>query len=271
MSITIKSAEDIEGMRVACRLASEVLDYITPHIKPGITTKEIDRLGAECMAQQGTVSATIGYQPPGYPPYPGHLCTSVNHVVCHGIPSDKPLKKGDIVNVDVTVITQDGWFGDNSRMFLIGEATIAGKRLCQLTFEAMWKGIEQVKPGATLGDVGHAIQTFAEGHHLSVVREYCGHGIGQKFHEDPQVLHYGKPGTGVKLQEGMVFTIEPMLNLGKRDVKEQGKDGWTIVTKDRSLSAQWELMMAVTATGYDILTWSDGSPTPPPFIQGIRT
>ena len=156
-------------------------------------------------------------------------------------------------------------------MFLIGEATIAGKRLCQLTFEAMWKGIEQVKPGATLGDVGHAIQTFAEGHHLSVVREYCGHGIGQKFHEDPQVLHYGKPGTGVKLQEGMVFTIEPMLNLGKRDVKEQGKDGWTIVTKDRSLSAQWELMMAVTATGYDILTWSDGSPTPPPFIKSIRT
>ena len=271
MTINIKSAEDIEAMRHACRLASEVLDYIAPHIKPGITTQEIDRLGAECMAQQGTISATVGYQPPGYPPYPGHVCTSVNHVVCHGIPNDKVLKKGDILNVDVTVITKDGWFGDNSRMFLIGEATIAGKRLCQLTFEAMWKGIEQVKPGATLGDVAHAIQTFAEGHHLSVVREYCGHGIGQKFHEDPQVLHYGKPGTGVKLQEGMVFTIEPMLNLGKRDVKEQGKDGWTIVTKDRSLSAQWELMMAVTATGYDILTWSDGSPTPPPFIKSIRT
>ena len=271
MNITYKTADDIERMREAGRLASEVLDYITPFIQPGITTLEIDRLSAECMARQGTKSATVGYQPPGYPPYPGHVCTSVNHVVCHGIPNDKVLKKGDILNVDVTVITKDGWFGDNSRMFLIGEATIAGKRLCQLTFEAMWKGIEQVKPGATLGDVGHAIQTFAEGHHLSVVREYCGHGIGQKFHEDPQVLHYGKPGTGVKLQEGMVFTIEPMLNLGKRDVKEQGKDGWTIVTKDRSLSAQWELMMAVTATGYDILTWSDGSPTPPPFNQGIRT
>lgn len=160
MSITIKSAEDIAAMRVACRLASEVLDYITPHIKPGITTAEIDRLGAECMAQQGTVSATIGYQPPGYPPYPGHLCTSVNHVVCHGIPNDKPLKKGDIVNVDVTVITKDGWYGDNSRMFLIGECSIAAKRLSALTFDAMWLGIQQVRPGATLGDIGNAIQTL---------------------------------------------------------------------------------------------------------------
>ena len=164
MSITIKSAADIEGMRLACRLASEVLDYITPHIKPGITTKEIDRLGAECMAQQGTISATVGYQPPGYPPYPASLCTSVNHVVCHGIPNDKPLKKGDIVNVDVTVITKDGWYGDNSRMFLIGECSIAAKRLSALTFEAMWHGIVQVKPGARLGDIGHAIQKFAEGH-----------------------------------------------------------------------------------------------------------
>ncbi|QTX19456.1 type I methionyl aminopeptidase [Comamonas aquatica] len=271
MSITIKTPQDIERMRVAGRLASEVLDYITPHIKPGITTAEIDRLGAECMAQQGTRSATIGYQPPGYPPYPGHLCTSPNHVVCHGIPNDKPLKKGDIVNVDVTVITEDGWYGDNSRMFQIGEGTIAGKRLDRLTFEAMWLGIQQVKPGNTLGDIGHAIQTFAEKHNLSVVREYCGHGIGQKFHEEPQVLHYGKPGTGTVLEEGMVFTIEPMLNLGKREVKELGNDGWTIITKDRSLSAQWELMLAVTQTGYDILTWSEGSPTPPDFISGIRT
>jgi methionyl aminopeptidase len=271
MSIIIKSPEDIERMRIAGRLASEVLDYITPHIKPGITTAEIDRLGAECMAKQGTKSATIGYQPPGYPPYPGHLCTSPNHVVCHGIPNDKALKKGDIINVDVTVITEDGWYGDNSRMFQIGEGTIAGKRLDKLTFEAMWLGIQQVKPGATLGDIGHAIQSFAEKNNLSVVREYCGHGIGQKFHEEPQVLHYGKPGEGTVLEEGMVFTIEPMLNLGKRDVKEMGQDGWTVVTKDRSLSAQWELMMAVTKTGYDILTWSDGSPTPPAFIQGIRT
>lgn len=271
MSITIKSPEDIERMRIAGRLASEVLDYITPHIKPGITTAEIDRLGAECMAQQGTRSATIGYQPPGYPPYPGHLCTSPNHVVCHGIPNDKALKKGDIINVDVTVITEDGWYGDNSRMFQIGEGTIAGKRLDKLTFEAMWLGIQQVKPGATLGDIGHAIQSFAEKNNLSVVREYCGHGIGQRFHEEPQVVHYGKPGEGTVLREGMVFTIEPMLNLGKREVKEMGQDGWTIVTKDRSLSAQWELMMAVTPTGYDILTWSAGSPPPPAFITSIRT
>ena len=238
MSITIKTAEDIAGMRVACRLASEVLDYIAPHIKPGITTAEIDRLGAECMAQQGTVSATIGYQPPGYPPYPGHLCTSVNHVVCHGIPNDKPLKKGDIVNVDVTVITADGWYGDNSRMYMIGECSIAAKRLSQLTFESMWLGIQQVKPGNTLGDIGHAIQRFAEGHGLSVVREFCGHGIGKKFHEEPQILHYGKPGQGTVLEAGMIFTIEPMLNLGKRDIKELGRDGWTIVTKDHSLSAK---------------------------------
>ncbi len=224
------------------------------------------------MARQGTKSATVGYQPPGYPPYPGHVCTSVNHVVCHGIPNDKALKKGDIVNVDVTVITKDGWYGDDSRMFQIGEGTIAGKRLCQTRpLKPCGKASNRSSPAPPLGDIGHAIQTFAEGHHLSVVREYCGHGIGQKFHEDPQVLHYGKPGDGVKLQEGMVFTIEPMLNLGKREVKEQGKDGWTIVTKDRSLSAQWELMMAVTATGYDILTWSDGSPTPPPFLQSIRS
>ena len=266
MSITIKSAEDIAAMRVACRLASEVLDYITPHIKPGITTAEIDRLGAECMAQQGTVSATIGYQPPGYPPYPGHLCTSVNHVVCHGIPNDKPLKKGDIVNVDVTVITKDGWYGDNSRMFLIGECSIAAKRLSALTFDAMWLGIQQVRPGATLGDIGNAIQTFAEGHGLSVVREFCGHGIGQKFHEEPQILHYGRPGTGTVLEEGMDFTVEPMLNLGRREIKELGKDGWTIVTKDHSLSAQWEHTLVVTKTGYEVMTLSAGSPALPPFV-----
>ena len=268
MSITIKSAEDIEGMRVACRLASEVLDYITPHIKPGITTKEIDRLGAECMAQQGTISATVGYQPPGYPPYPASLCTSVNHVVCHGIPNDKPLKKGDIVNVDVTVITKDGWYGDNSRMFEIGEVSIAAKRLNALTFESMWLGIDQVKPGARLGDIGHAIQKFIEGHGLSVVREFCGHGIGQNFHEDPQVLHYGRPGTGTELVPGMTFTIEPMVNIGRRDIKEM-PDGWTIVTKDRSLSAQWEHTVLVTPTGYEVLTLSAGSPPIPAFVQGM--
>src|SRR3990167_6157926 len=193
MSITIKDAADIEGMRLACRLASEVLDYIAPHIKPGITTAEIDRLGAECMAQQGTISATVGYQPPGYPAYPASLCTSVNHVVCHGIPNDKPLKKGDIVNVDVTVITKDGWYGDNSRMYLIGECSIAAKRLCAITFEAMWHGIVQVKPGARLGDIGHAIQKFAEGHGFSIVREFCGHGIGKNFQEGAQGPPYGPP------------------------------------------------------------------------------
>jgi methionyl aminopeptidase len=268
MSITIKSAADIENMRIACRLASEVLDYIAPHIQPGITTREIDRLGAECMAQQGTVSATVGYQPPGYPPYPASLCTSVNHVVCHGIPNDKPLKKGDVVNVDVTVITADGWYGDNSRMFEIGEVSIAARRLCALTFDAMWLGIEQVRPGARLGDVGHAIQKFVEGHGLSVVREFCGHGIGQRFHEDPQVLHYGRPGTGEELVPGMTFTIEPMVNIGRRDIKELN-DGWTIVTRDRSLSAQWEHTVLVTPTGYEVLTLSAGSPPVPAFVHGM--
>ena len=195
-----------------------------------------------------------------------HLCTSVNHVVCHGIPNDKPLKKGDIVNVDVTVITKDGWYGDNSRMFLIGECSIAAKRLSALTFDAMWLGIQQVRPGATLGDIGNAIQTFAEGHGLSVVREFCGHGIGQKFHEEPQILHYGRPGTGTVLEEGMVFTVEPMLNLGRREIKELGKDGWTIVTKDHSLSAQWEHTLVVTKTGYEVMTLSAGSPALPPFV-----
>lgn len=267
MSITIKDEAGIAAMRTACRLASEVLDHLTPLIQPGVTTLQIDRWAAEFMKQQGTVSATIGYQPSGYPPYPGHLCTSVNQVVCHGIPNDKPLKKGDIVNVDVTVI-KDGWFGDNSRMYLVGgeaACSVQARRLCQVTFEAMWKGIVMVKPGARLGDIGHAIQTFAEGNGYSVVREFCGHGIGQKFHEEPQVLHYGRPGTMEELKPGMMFTIEPMINAGKRDIKELG-DGWTIVTRDRSLSAQWEHTVLVTQTGYEVLTLSEGSPTPPPFV-----
>ncbi|GKT20632.1 type I methionyl aminopeptidase [Acidovorax sp. SUPP3334] len=271
MSITIKDAEGIAGMREACRLASEVLDYIAPHIQPGMTTNEVDRLAAECMAQQGTISATIGYQPPGYPPYPKSLCTSINNVVCHGIPNDKPLKKGDIMNVDVTVITKDGWYGDNSRMYLIGDVSIAAKRLCSLTYDAMWIGIQKVKPGARLGDVGHAIQKYAEHHGLSVVREFCGHGIGQKFHEEPQVLHYGYPGTLDELLPGMTFTIEPMLNAGRREVKEFGNDGWTIVTKDRSLSAQWEHTVLVTETGYEVLTLSAGSPPPPAFVTATKT
>jgi len=269
MSITYKDEAGIAGMRTACRLASEVLDHLTPFIQPGVTTLEIDRLAAAYMKQQGTVSATIGYQPNGYPPYPGHLCTSVNHVVCHGIPNEKPLKKGDILNVDVTVI-KDGWFGDNSRMFLIGgeaACTVQARRLCQVTFEAMWKGIDMVRPGVRLGDIGHAIQAYAEGNGFSVVREFCGHGIGQKFHEDPQVLHYGRPGTLEELKPGMTFTIEPMINAGKRDIKEMG-DGWTIVTRDRSLSAQWEHTVLVTPTGYEVLTLSAGNLPPPAFVKG---
>ena len=267
MTITYKDAAGIEGMRRACRLASEVLDFLTPHVKAGVTTKEIDRLAHDYMVNvQGTKSATLGYQPPGYPPYPASLCTSLNHVVCHGIPNDKPLKKGDIMNIDVTVITEDGWFGDNSRMYVIGDASIAAKRLCAVTFEAMWHGIVQVKPGARLGDIGHAIQKFAEGNGYSVVREFCGHGIGKVFHEEPQVLHYGRPGTMEELKPGMTFTIEPMINAGRREVKELGNDGWTIVTKDHSLSAQWEHTVLVTETGYEVLTLSAGSPPLPAFV-----
>ena len=209
-------------MRVAGRLASEVLDYLTPFVKPGVTTNELDQLAHDYMVNvQGTIPAPLNYQPPGYAPYPKSICTSINHQVCHGIPNDKALKKGDIVNIDITVI-KDGWHGDTSRMFIVGEGSIAAKRLCKLTYEAMWHGIVKVKPGARLGDIGFAIQRFAESHGFSVVREFCGHGIGQVFHEEPQVLHYGKPGTGETLQEGMTFTIEPMINAGKKDIKELG-------------------------------------------------
>lgn len=270
MAITIKSAADIEGMRVAGRLASEVLDLLTPHIKPGVTTLELDRLAHDHIVHvQKGIPATLGYAPPGYPPYPASLCSSLNDVVCHGIPDNRPLKDGDVVNIDVTVI-KDGWHGDNSRMFVVGEGSIASKRLCQITFEAMWKGIVKVKPGARLGDIGHAIQIFAENAGFTVVREFCGHGVGARFHEEPQVLHYGRPGTLEELVPGMIFTIEPMINAGKRDIKEDRKgnrpyDGWTIVTRDRSLSAQWEHTVLVTETGYEVLTVSAGSPPPPAF------
>ena len=269
MSITYKDEAGIAGMRTACRLASEVLDHLTPHIQPGVTTLEIDRLSAEYMKQQGTRSATIGYQPAGYPPYPGHLCTSINHVVCHGIPNEKPLKKGDILNVDVTVITPEGWYGDNSRMFLIGgeaACSVQARRLTQVTFEAMWKGIVMVKPGVRLGDIGHAIQTYAEGNGYSVVREFCGHGIGQRFHEEPQVLHYGRPGTLEELKPGMTFTIEPMINAGAAKTSLSQIDGWTVRTADGSLSAQWEHTVLVTPTGYEVLTLSAGSPKAPDFV-----
>jgi methionyl aminopeptidase len=268
MPVVIKSAEQIEKMRVAGQLAAEALDFVTPFVKPGITTKRIDELAHQYMTEvQGTRPATLGYCPPGYKPYPASLCTSVNHQVCHGIPGDRVLKNGDIVNIDITVI-KDGFHGDTSRMFYVGEASIAAKRLCEVTLEAMWRGINQIKPGARLGDIGHAIQVFTEKHGFSVVREFCGHGVGEKFHEEPQVLHYGKPNTGVILEPGMIFTVEPMINAGRREIRELA-DGWTIVTKDHSLSAQWEHTVLVTDAGYEVMTVSEHMPAVPEFVSGI--
>ena len=269
MTITIKSAADVEGMRIAGRLASEVLDMLTPHVNAGITTDALDKLAHDhIVGVQEAVPAPLNYAPPGYAPYPKSICTSINHQVCHGIPNDRPLKNGDIVNIDVTVI-KDGWHGDTSRMFVVGEGSIAARRLVQFTYDAMWKGIVKVKPGVRLGDIGHAIQTFAEANGFSIVREFCGHGIGQRFHEDPQVLHYGKPGTLDELKAGMMFTIEPMINAGKREIREAG-DGWTIVTRDRSLSAQWEHTVLVTESGWEVMTLSAGSPPPPAFVAAAQ-
>lgn len=264
-SIKIKSNEDIAKMRIAGRLASEVLDYITPFVKPGITTGELDRLCHAYMVNvQGTVPAPLNYCPPGYTPYPKSVCTSVNDVVCHGIPGDKALKSGDALNIDITVI-KDGYHGDTSRMFLVGEPSILAKRLSDITYECLWLGISKIRPGAHLGDIGFVIQQHAEKAGYSVVREFCGHGIGTVFHEEPQVLHYGRPGTLDKLAAGMIFTVEPMINAGRREIREMG-DGWTIKTKDRSLSAQWEHTVLVTESGYEVLTVSAGSPPPPAFI-----
>ncbi|VXB89778.1 methionine aminopeptidase [Burkholderia sp. 8Y] len=265
MSITLKNEHDIAQMRVACRLASEVLDFITPHIVPGVTTEELDRLCHDYMVkEQGTVPAPLNYQPPGYPPYPKATCISVNDVICHGIPGEKVLKNGDALNIDITVI-KDGYFGDTSRMFIVGEGSILARRLVQTTFDCMWLGIDQVRPGAHLGDIGHAIQKHAEAQGYSVVREYCGHGIGTVFHEEPQVLHYGRPGTGIELQPGMIFTVEPMINAGRRDIRTM-PDQWTVKTRDRSLSAQWEHTVLVTPTGYDVLTVSAGTQAPSQLI-----
>jgi methionyl aminopeptidase len=261
MPVTIKTEEEIARMRVAGRLAAEVLDYITPHVQPGVTTGELDRLCHEYIVNvQGAVPAPLNYAPPGYPPYPKSVCTSVNHVVCHGVPGDKRLKAGDILNIDITVI-KDGFHGDTSRMFFVGPASIQARRLCEVTYDCMWRGIRAVRHGARLGDIGHAIQTHAERQGYSVVREFCGHGIGRKFHEEPQVLHYGHPGTGMQLQQGMIFTVEPMINAGRPDIRQMA-DGWTIVTKDHSLSAQWEHTVLVTENGFEILTLSDGTPPP---------
>ena len=266
MGILIKTPEEIEKMRVAGRLASEVLDYIEPFVKAGITTNELDRLCHDYMVDvQDCIPAPLNYAPSGYKPYPKSICTSVNHQVCHGVPGDKALKNGDIVNLDITTI-KDGYHGDTSRMFMVGDASIQAKRLCEITFECLWLGIAAVRPGGTLGDIGAAIQKYAEKNGYSVVREFCGHGIGRKFHEEPQVLHYGRPATGPRLEPGMIFTIEPMINAGKAAIREMA-DGWTIVTKDHSLSAQWEHTILVTDTGYEVLTLSAGSRPKPEWIK----
>ncbi|RJG01031.1 type I methionyl aminopeptidase [Noviherbaspirillum sedimenti] len=253
-NVPIKSAEEIAKSREAGKLAADVLRMIAPHVKPGVSTEELDRLCHDYIVDElKVIPANVGYHG-----FTKTVCASVNHVVCHGIPSPtKILKKGDIINIDVAII-KDGWFGDTSRMYFVGEPSQLARRLVNVTYEAMRAGILQVRPGATLGDVGHAIQTVAHREGFSVVREYCGHGIGKVYHDAPQVLHYGNPGEGLRLEEGMIFTIEPMINAGKRDVREL-PDGWTVVTRDHSLSAQWEHMVAVTASGFEILTpWPDG-------------
>ena len=317
MTVQTKTPEEVAKMRVAGRLASEVLDFIAAHVRPGITTDELDALCHEYMVKgQSTIPAPLNYAPPGYQPYPKSICTSVNQVVCHGVPGPKRLKAGDIVNVDITVIKdgfhgdtsrmfyvgepsiqarrlceityqcmwlgiqavrpgaylgdivniditviKEGWHGDTSRMFYVGEPSIQARRLCEITYQCMWLGIQAVRPDAHLGDIGHAIQSYAEEHGFSVVREFCGHGIGRKFHEEPQVLHYGRPQTGLRLQPGMIFTVEPMINAGKAGIRQLA-DGWTIVTKDHSLSAQWEHTVLVTDSGFEVLTVSVGTPEP---------
>lgn len=252
MPVTIKTPEEIEKMRLAGRLAAEVLDMIRPHVKPGVTTEGLDVLCHDYIVNvQKAIPAPLNYRG-----FPKSICTSVNHVVCHGIPSKKRLKKGDIINIDVTVI-KDGFHGDTSKMFFVGEPSVIGKRVSQISYECMRLGIEMIKPGMHLGDIGHAIQVHAEANNLSIVREFCGHGIGRAFHEEPQVLHYGAPGTKLRLEPGMTFTIEPMLNAGKRHVKLL-PDQWTVVTKDHSLSAQWEHTILVTENSFEVLTLRPG-------------
>ncbi|MEF2156304.1 type I methionyl aminopeptidase [Luteimonas sp. FXH3W] len=249
MSVYINTPQDIEGMRVAGRLAAEVLQVVAPFVKPGVTTEELDRICHDHIVNvQGAIPANVGYKG-----FPKTVCTSVNNVICHGIPSTaKVLKDGDIVNIDVTVI-KDGYHGDTSRMYVVGKPTVMAERLVRVTREAMFRGIRAVRPGATLGDIGHAIQSYAESERFSVVREYCGHGINKIYHDEPQVMHYGRPGTGMVLQPGMTFTIEPMINEGTYHTKVL-PDGWTVVTRDRKLSAQWEHTILVTDDGFEILT-----------------
>lgn len=260
MSVTIHSEKDFEKMRAAGKLAGEILDFITPFVKVGVSTDELNTLCHNEIIKNGAIPAPLNYKG-----FPKSICTSINHVVCHGIPSEKTLGNGDIVNIDVTVIL-DGWFGDSSRMYFAGEPSIKAKRLTQVTYDAMMLGIEKVKPGNTLGDIGNAIQTFAEKSGFSVVRDYCGHGIGKIFHTEPSVLHYGKKNSGLILKEGMFFTVEPMINAGGFETILSKHDGWTVTTRDKSLSAQFEHTVGVTKDGVEIFTKSSKGLDFPPYL-----
>jgi len=257
--IPLNTEEGYVGMRKAGRLAAEILDELVEFVKPGITTNSINEYVHKRIVDAGAIPAPLGYRG-----FPKSVCTSVNHVVCHGIPDDRKLTNGDIVNIDVTTIV-DGWHGDTSRTFWVGEPSVKAKRLTELTYEAMMRGIEVVKPGAMTGDIGHAIQSFIEPHGYSIVREYCGHGLGKIFHTAPNILHFGKPGTGVELKEGMFFTVEPMINVGKAATILNRHDGWTVTTRDKSLSAQFEHSLGVTKTGYELFTASPTGRNCPPF------
>ncbi|MCK5545859.1 MAG: type I methionyl aminopeptidase [Rhodospirillaceae bacterium] len=256
--IVIHSSNDFDGMRRAGKLAAETLDMIAPHVVPGVSTDKLNRICHEFIIDNNAVPSPLNYRG-----YPKSICTSINHVVCHGIPGDKKLIDGDVLNIDVTV-TLDGWFGDTSRMFTVGKAGVKARKLIDVTFDAMWKGINVVKPGATTGDIGHAIQEYAESHGYSVVRDFCGHGLGRVFHDAPNIMHFGNPSEGVKLKEGMFFTIEPMINFGKYDVKIL-QDGWTAVTRDKTLSAQFEHSIAVTKDGFEVFTKSPAGLDKPPY------
>ncbi len=258
-AIKLYAPQDFDGMRKAGKLAAEILDMITEYVQPGVTTDELNRLCATYADEHGAISAPLNYRG-----FPKSICTSINHVVCHGIPSQKKLKTGDIINIDVTVIV-DGWYGDSSRMYYAGPPTVKAKRLVDITYECLMRGIAAVKPGATIGDIGHAIQTYAEAERCGVVEVFCGHGLGRVFHDAPNIMHYGNPGEGPELKEGMFFTIEPMINLGRPDVKVLS-DGWTAVTRDKSLSAQFEHSMAVTHDGVEIFTKSLIGYDKPPYV-----
>ena len=262
MTITIHKKDDFAKIRVAGKLAAETLDFITEYVNPGVTTDHLYSLCHDFITERGAIPAPLNYKG-----FPKSICTSINHVVCHGIPSEKVLKNGDIINIDVTVIV-DGWHGDTSRMYYVGEVAVKPKRLIQVTYDAMMIGIEKVKPGAHIGDIGHAIQTYAEKHNYSVVRDYTGHGIGRIFHDEPTILHYGKPGTGPVLEEGMFFTVEPMINAGKYDTILSKFDDWTVTTRDKSLSAQFEHTIGVTKDGAEILTLSPKQLLYPPYDSG---